>query len=221
MIGTMNPSLRRLAAVGAALVLIAVLAAAGNRSRLARAGDKPLTPAVRAQGLTFAPEVAPADRAWVLAAIAAARPEAQRLIDAVDGLVTIRVVNKPDAPFVGFADPASNDITLNVAYLDGDRAQDRNVSVLHELGHIVDFLIVPDEQIARMAAQIPVTGGCVTAERGDCTVPEERFADTFAKWALRGSVSRAGAGYSIATPVSLETWGAPLGLLAIQVWTEK
>jgi hypothetical protein len=52
-------------------------------------------------------------------------------------------------------------------------------------------------------------------------VPEERFADTFAKWALRGAVSGVGSGYSLATPVSLETWGEPLGLLAIQVWAKQ
>ncbi len=55
------------------------------------------------------------------------------------------------------------------------------------------------------------------ASRGDCTAPEERFADTFAKWALRGAVSLAGAGYSVASPASLEDWGAPLARLAIDI----
>ena len=54
-------------------------------------------------------------------------------------------------------------------------------------------------------------------DTGDCTAPEERFADTFAKWALRGEVSAAGAGYEVATPASLEDWGAPLAALAIEV----
>ena len=52
---------------------------------------------------------------------------------------------------------------------------------------------------------------------GDCTVPAERFADTFAKWALRGAVSATGAGYGVATPASLEDWGAPLAKLAIEI----
>src|SRR5690349_17549636 len=43
----------------------------------------------RAAGLTWDPAVAPADRAWIEQAIATARPEAQRLIAEVDGLVTI------------------------------------------------------------------------------------------------------------------------------------
>ena len=46
---------------------------------------------------------------------------------------------------------------------------------------------------------------------------EERFADTFAKWALNGAVSEVGAGYGIATPASIEDWGAPLGRLAFSL----
>ena len=60
-------------------------------------------------------------------------------------------------------------------------------------------------------------GGCVTPVHGDCTAPEERFADTFAKWALRGAVSAAGAGYGVASPASLEDWGTPLATLAIKI----
>jgi hypothetical protein len=50
-----------------------------------------------------------------------------------------------------------------------------------------------------------------------CTAVEERFAETFAKWALSGRVSIAGDGYGIPTPASLEDWGAPLGLLAAKL----
>jgi hypothetical protein len=115
------------------------------------------------------------------------------------------------------ADPESNDIVLNIAFLDGKRVADRETTVLHELGHIVDFALVPDDRMRALAAQIPSGGGCITAERGDCTVPEERFADTFAKWALRGAVSGVGAGYGVMSPSSLEDWGAPLGLIAAQL----
>ena len=176
-----------------------------------------LTPQVRAAGLTFEPGVAPGDQQWVLAAIANARPEAQQLIGAVDGLVTIGTVNLPGAPFVGVAQPGSDDIRLNIAYLDGERKQDRSTAVLHELGHVVDFELIPDDQMRELAGAIPSSGGgCLTAETGDCTASEERFADTFAKWALRGSVSIIGAGYGVMSPASLETWGQPLGLLAAQ-----
>jgi hypothetical protein len=76
---------------------------------------------------------------------------------------------------------------------------------------------VPDDLRDRLAAQVPVTGTCFTADTGDCAAPQERFADTFAKWALRGAVSVAGAGYSIPMPASLEDWGAPLAALAVQL----
>ena len=49
---------------------------------------------------------------------------------------------------------------------------------------------------------------------GSCAEPAERFADTFAKWALRGGVSAVGAGYEVANPPSLEDWGAPLAALS-------
>ena len=48
-----------------------------------------LTAEIRDAGLRFGPAVAPADRALVLREIATARPEAQRLIGIVDGLVTV------------------------------------------------------------------------------------------------------------------------------------
>ena len=53
--------------------------------------------------------------------------------------------------------------------------------------------------------------------RADCAPDQERFADTFAKWALRGAVSITGAGYNLPAPASLEDWGAPLSSLAIEL----
>jgi hypothetical protein len=205
-------------AVGVVVVLaIGGKVTAGRGAKIADPTQHELTPQVRAAGLTFAPGVAPADQQWVLAAIASARPEAQSLIGALDGLVTISTVNQPGAPYVGLAQEGTDDIRLNIAYLDGERKQDRPTAVLHELGHIVDFELIPDDQLQRLAGAIPSGGGgCLTSETGDCTVPEERFADTFAKWALRGSVSIIGAGYGVVSPASLETWGQPLGLLAAQ-----
>src|SRR5215471_1342646 len=114
-----------------------------------------LTPQVRAAGLTFDPSMAPGDRQWVLAAIAQARPEAQSLIAAVDGLVTISTVNLPGAPFVGAAQSGTDDIRLNIAYLDGERTQDRATAVLHELGHIIDFELIPTDQMEQMASALP------------------------------------------------------------------
>jgi hypothetical protein len=173
-----------------------------------------LTPQVRAAGLTFAPGVDPGDQQWVLAAIASARPEAQSLIHAVDGLVTINTVNVPDAPYVGLAQEGSDDIMLNLAYLDGERKRDRAQAILHELGHVIDFELIPTDQMQQLAGAVPSTGACMTPESGGCTAPEERFADTFARWALRGAVSAYGAGYQVMSPGSLESWGEPLALLA-------
>jgi hypothetical protein len=215
----MDPRVARTAIVAVGVALLFLIGHRTASSRGAAAGDgteHELTPEVRARGLSFAPGVSAADQEWVLAAIASARPEAQQLIGAVDGLVTIGVIAEPTAPFVGLAKPGADDIVLNVAYLDGERKQDRKQTVLHELGHIVDFELVPDEQVLQLAAAIPSSGGCLTAERGDCTAPQERFADTFAKWALRGAVSGVGAGYAVSSPVSLEQWGAPLAVLAAQ-----
>jgi hypothetical protein len=207
----------RFVVVGVVILLAIGGKVTASRGSKANEFNHELTPEVRAAGLTFAPGVAPGDQQWVLAAIAQARPEAQQLIGAVDGLVTIGTVNLPGAPFVGVAQAGSDDIQLNIAYLDGERKQDRSTAVLHELGHVVDFELIPDEQMRDLAGAIPSSGGgCLTAETGDCTASEERFADTFAKWSLRGSVSIIGAGYGVMSPASLETWGQPLGLLAAQ-----
>jgi hypothetical protein len=183
-------------------------------SKVVDATQHELTPQVRAAGVTFAPGVAPADQQWILAAIASARPEAQSLIGAVDGLVTISTMNVPGAPWVGMAEEMSDDIVLNLAYLDGERRRDRAQAVLHELGHVIDFELLPTDQMQQLAGAVPTTGACMTPESGGCTAPEERFADTFARWALRGAVSAYGAGYQVMSPGSLEGWGEPLALLA-------
>src|SRR4029079_16693682 len=59
---------------------------AGGDDALARPGQ--ITPAIRAATLNL-DSVPQHDRAWILGAIATARPEAQRLIAEVDGLVTM------------------------------------------------------------------------------------------------------------------------------------
>ncbi len=202
-----------------AVPLCALLIALWGAHHRAGASDGPeITPAVRAAGLRLAPEVAPRDREWVQAAIARARPEARQLIDAVDGLVEVRTVSE-HGPWVGLMEPTgpqSYRITFDISYLDGDEKLTRDQAVLHELGHVISAALVDPALRDRLAASIPTTGQCFVAESGDCAVPEERFADTFAKWALRGAVSSV-AGYGVAAPASLEDWGAPLAALAVQV----
>jgi hypothetical protein len=195
------------------VLLLAALAGCGG-------DDAPVSPEVRARGLTFAPEVAAADREWIEAALAQARPEAKSLIDDVDGMVTITTPSVKGASWVGMVQQTgaqAYQIQFNLAYLDRDRKQDRNPAVLHEFGHVVDFVLTPPALRDELAASLPPVGSCVKATHGDCTAPAERFADTFAKWALRGAVSTVGAGYSVPMPASIEDWGAPLGLLAARL----
>jgi hypothetical protein len=172
-----------------------------------------VTDAARAAGLRFAAGVAPADRAWILAAIARARPDAARLIAEVDGMVEIGTFAEGGATLgVTRSGPRGFSVALDVARLDNDRVMDRATVVLHELGHVIDFALVPAAVDAALDQQIPRGGPCGLAI--DCDRIEERFADTFAKWALNGAVSEIGAGYGIAMPASIEDWGAPLAQLA-------
>jgi hypothetical protein len=206
-------------AVCAAAVLLGARAQAGDGA--AASGTVEVSAETRAATLTFAPEVTPADRAWVMAAIQSARPEAQRLIAEIDGLVEIRT-DLPRGEAIGLASMSRDGAVVNfdVGSLNGDRAFDRNVVVLHELGHVIDFQLVSDELVHELDQHIPRVGSCGASSAlptGACTVTEERFADTFAKWALRGRISLAGSGYGIPAPASIEDWGAPLGLLAAQL----
>jgi hypothetical protein len=171
----------------------------------------------RSAGLTFAPSVAPADQAWIRRAVAAARPEAQRLIGEVDGMVTIQTEVGTDPRIMGWTQPGPTGfrVGLNISQLDGERTIDRDVVVLHELGHVVDFALVDRALDGRLDAGIPRGTSCGDDGLvGACASTAERIADTFAKWALGGAVSQVGAGYGIANPPSLEDWGAPLTALA-------
>jgi len=200
------------------LALLATLALTGCGG----GQDAPVTKQVKAKGVTFK-NVTPQDQQWIEAALHQARPEAASLIDDVDGMVTITTGSFPGAQWVGLTSeyaPHAYEIKLNLAYLNADRQLDRNVTVLHEFGHVVDFALTPPRLRDELADSLPPVGSCVQGQRGDCTAPEERFADTFAKWALRGAVSLAGAGYGVASPASLEDWGAPLAKLAIQIDVE-
>jgi hypothetical protein len=221
MTAAMPASLRALLALAALALAVAVplrggaLRRAPDDGRLLTAdGDTVIvTDAARAAGLRFAPGVGAGDRAWVSAAIARARPEAARLIAEVDGLVTVGTFARGgDVLGVTSGRPDGFAIDLDVARLDGDRAGDRTTVVLHELGHVIDFALVPAALGERLDAAIPRGGACGLAI--DCDAPSERFADTFAKWALNGAVAEIGAGYGVAMPASIEDWGAPLAQIS-------
>jgi len=220
-----HPAVRLLIILVLGTLAIAIVVPGVERHRAAAAGvlttsdgdTVDISAAARAAGPAFAPDVPAADRAWVRTALAAARPEAARLIAESDGLVRFSVFSAgPEAPLgVTRSHAHGFDVSLNVAQLNGLRAADRTTVVLHELGHVVDFALVPRALDASLDAGIPRGGPCGAAI--DCDRPEERFADTFAKWALNGAVSAAGAGYGIAAPASLEDWGAPLAQLALSL----
>jgi hypothetical protein len=219
-----------------ALIVIVVCAlvagfAAHARSARSATGDVPqLSAQQRAATFTFS-GVTPQDRAWILGSIASARPEAQRLIAEVDGLVEMRSdLNGPGRIYagadqaIGLTEGAGDHaiVALDGGLLDGERAIDRPMVVLHELGHVIDFLLVDDKLMATLDAGIPAASCQVMIADGHgCTSVEERFADTFAKWALRGRFSLAGSGYGIPTPPSLEDWGAPLARFSYQLDTAR
>ena len=213
------------ALLAAALVGGAILLGSGGRAiGGGPSADTPrITAAERGATARFAAGVPVADRDWIVAAVAAARPEAQQLIAEVDGLVEYQVhrgdplgvtrssVGPGGAAFV---------ISFDIAALDGRRRQDRAVTVLHEYGHAIDFALIPQATNDALEAGIPRTGACGDhggTMTGACAEAPERFADTFAKWALRGKVSAVGAGYEVANPASLEDWGAPLAALSVKL----
>jgi hypothetical protein len=203
-------------------VLLVVAACAALLGGCVQSSDAPAIDAeTRAAGLHFAASVAPDDRAWIEAAIRSARPEAQRLIAEVDGLVEIRT-DLPRGEAIGLAEMSADRavVRFDLRSLNYDRALDRNVVVLHELGHVIDYHLVSDELVAELDRGIPRADVCPATSAlpiGACSAVEERFADTFAKWALGGRISLAGSGYGIPAPASIEDWGAPLGLLAARL----
>jgi len=81
---------------------------------LTRDGDTiEISPTVRDDGLRFAPGVAPADRAWILAAVSRARPEAARLIAEVDGLVEVRTDLRDPRGALGVTQSEPNGIVVS------------------------------------------------------------------------------------------------------------
>jgi hypothetical protein len=210
--------LRRSPVLVVAVVVLCVLAAS-LAVRSTTASENGIGGEARAAGALYEAAVTPGDRAWIRAAIAQARPEARRLIEEIDGTVTFHTEPGGDMMGLAASGPEGSRVWFNVGRLNADRTQDRAVAVLHELGHVIDYELVEDDLMQRLDSGIPRGGACVEDGYGNagggCTPVEERFADTFAKWALRGHVSAAGSGYMIPSPASLEDWGAPLAELSL------
>ncbi|QEC49063.1 hypothetical protein FSW04_16765 [Baekduia soli] len=209
----------RIAVVLALLLLVVAVPLARSRAhdvRAAAQGDGRVigrvSAAERAQGLTFAPDVGPYDRQAISAAIADAGPQARRLIGIVDGLVDLEVAD-PGAGTVGLtqSEGARFKVTLDLAKAaraGGRRAIDR--LVLHELGHVVRFALVPVAVRDQLVAQVPRGFGCDDGVSGACAQPEEIFAESFAKWATGDIGVNLNLGYAVPPPTDLAAWGVPL-----------
>jgi hypothetical protein len=196
---------------------------AGARYRLdaasaKRSGARLLPSHVRRATFSFDPAVAPADREAFLAAVASGRLEAGRLIALVDGLVTVRSGPTGVPGAIGLTEdgPSGYRVTVDLGLVVqrfGARGVDR--TVLHELGHVVDHALLTDDVAAGLDAGIPRGWGCDDGISGACASREERFAESFAKWALDDIGVSLDIGYRVPPPAApLDIWGAPLALLA-------
>lgn len=174
-----------------------------------REGLRLLDEPLRSRTLTFAPDVHPVDRQAVYAALAAARPEARELLGLVDGLATVRVGTLRGSA-VGMAGERRTgyEVTLDLGRVSAQYGQRGiNQVVLHELAHVLDFALVSDELLARVDARTPKGYGCEDG-RGGCAAREERFADSFAKWATGDIGVDLYLGYQVPPPSG--AWGEPL-----------
>lgn len=181
-------------------------------------GDRPsLDDPERAATFTYAPATTTADRRLIDATIAAGRPEAQRLVGLVDGLVDLGVgQTPPGSAGVTQRRGARFTVTVDLALVQrvlGQRGVARDL--WHELGHVVDFAILPREVRAGLLSQVPAGYGCNEQYSGACADDAERFAETFAKWATGDIGLDLSLGYKVPPPaVSLAAWGEPLARLA-------
>jgi hypothetical protein len=199
--------------VVAVLLLVNVAWIGAHRTTAPAARSLEIDAQHRDAGFTFGPDVSPTDRRLIEDAVAGARPEAQRLIGLVDGLVTVHVANPgPEAAGTTTDFGDHFDVVLDLGGVQAGLGP-RGVSrlVLHELGHVVDGALVPDALVKSMDAQIPAGWVCEQGHVGSCAEIQERFAETFAKWATGDIGVGVDIGYKVPPPsVPLDTWGAPL-----------
>jgi len=180
-------------------------------------GGQPVGAQQLAATFRFAAKSGAAEQSVFLAAVAAARPEAQRLVAIVDGLVTVHFEHPPGSP-IGLTrfDGTDYDVTIDLAAVTAQYgAREASAIVLHELGHVVDVALVNDKLRNELDGAIPTGESCLRGglPTGACASVQERFADTFSKWAMDDLGVNLASGYRILPPVPLETWGRPLGAL--------
>jgi hypothetical protein len=205
--------------VAAILVAAIPLSLAVNRTPpRATASSTPavhaFTAAERAATFTYDASALAGHRALIADAIAAARPEAQRLIAIVDGITTLRV-GPAAAGALGVTQPLPDGgyaITLDLAETYRTLGQ-RGVTrlVLHELGHVVDDALLSPGLRTTLDHGIPPGLPCPAGTRiGSCAPTYERFAESFAKWAMNDAGYDLYIGYGVPVPPDLDAWAAPL-----------
>jgi hypothetical protein len=172
----------------------------------------------RARTFTFAPGTTPDEQQVLFGAVAAARPEARRLVDLVDGLVTVHFEPPPRASAIGLTtfDGEDYDVYIDLReVITRYGAREGGAIAMHELGHVVDIALVPDALVAQLDRDIPIGENCRREGPvvGACAPIEERFADTFSKWAMDDLGVNLSSGYRILPPIPLEKWGRPLARL--------
>src|SRR5919107_477924 len=113
-------------------------------------------------------------------------PAPGRLVHLVDGLVDVRVGPTGEPGTLGLTESGGPRYRVTVelgrvASVYGRRGIDR--VVLHELGHVIDHALVPDDVMTTLQQGIPAGFGCEQRTPRACATPPERFAESFAKWA--------------------------------------
>jgi hypothetical protein len=204
-----------IALAAVALIVLAARPHGAGGTAQARSVGK-VTAQERAATFAFDPTVAAADRDAFLAAVAHARPEARRLIGAIDGIVDVHVASTA----AGIAGTTQSlgprfSVTVNLGVVSrryGQRGIDR--TVLHELGHVIDFALVDPALHQQLDAATPQGYGCDEQMMGGCADTRERFAESFAKWATRDIGVDLYLGYKVPPPADLEAWGTPLAAVA-------
>jgi hypothetical protein len=189
------------AAVAVALAAVALAMTPG--------GTRPAAP--ERTDFSFQAASTPADQQLFREAVAVARPEARRLIERVAGHVEVSFLAIRRGKALGVTEGRGGeyhvDIDVPGSMAAGGRRAVQRV-VLHELGHVVDFALLDDALRAQFDAQMPTGYACPASGCADRT---ERFAETFAKWALGDIGASLYVGYAVPPPVvTLDRWGEPL-----------
>jgi hypothetical protein len=203
--------------VASVLAVIGTVPALGLGHSPGRAPATAPAPRV-ASGFTFAPSISALNRRAFETAAARVRPAAAALIGRVAGLVTVEDAAAPAGALAVTVPQRDGRYVIRLPFGAvygqlGERGFDRVVD--HELGHVVDFVLVPPALDRRLDAGIPPGEPCAPGtSTGSCAPIQERFAETFAKWATGDIGIALYAGYEVPPPADLEAWGRPLAELA-------